>query len=915
LIPLLATKLIIPPQGKIRVDRPHLLQSLDECLQPGCRLLLISAPAGFGKTTLLSAWIAGFKVSQRQPTPSVCWLALDQGDNDPVVFWSDVISSLQTQLPEIGKQSLHLLQTTQAPDLQVRLGALINDLAQNPNPLVLILDDFHLVRNPGIHHTLAFLLEHMASQSHVILASRTDPPLPLSLLRGRGQMLEIRQNDLRFSDEDADSYLNRGLGLNLPIQAIKALNQKTEGWIAGLQMAALSLHEAAATRNRERIESFIASFSGSDRYIMDYLIDEVLDQQSPEIQDFLLKTSILDRVCSPLCDALLASNEKGISPEPQKILEYLESNNLFIVPLDNQRYWYRYHFLFAELLRKRLSQVDPDIVPGLHQRATDWYEHNGLIAKAVEHALLSGNVQKAAALISQICEELWGRGEHVTLLNWIGALPEEERRRHPELWIWQASMLITAGEMHEAERHVAKLEEYLRSLPTELDQCSLRGQIYSLRTYIASFHGDIPSLLHYAHLALNTFSEDEGAFGRCGLLLVLGGAYLSNGDLEAASNALAEAIEIGEIAPRPYMVTTAMANLAIAHYAQGQLNRASHTCQEGLLQIERYGLDRSPLASNLLATQGLILCERNDLEPAEGHILRGLELARERDYVWSQAWGYRALIRLLLAQNNLPAAEAALKEAEQLTTRHEIPEYHSCGISGLRVRAWIRQGKLEQAEGYLRSRDIRVDGDIQYPHETEYWALASLCLARGDRQSAGNLLQRMLKRSETAKLWLWTIRCSVLQSLLYREMDSRRRSIQSLSRALELAEREGCIQTFLDEGEPMRHLLSEAFEQNIHPEYVYHLLQSFCEEGAEDKHPHGRLAQPGEGLLPGRLTVREREIIRLIAEGYTNKEIAQRLYISLRTVKYYATNIYRKLEVHGRAAAAVRAKELGLLKQ
>jgi LuxR family maltose regulon positive regulatory protein len=929
--PLLATKLTIPAIDKYLVERPILAAKLDECLAPGCRLALISAPAGFGKTTLVSGWAASPGLGEWQPAPFIAWLTLDRGDNDPVTFWSYVIAALQTQQEKIGCQTLALLQTSQAPDLEGSLASLLNELAQTPAPFCLILDDFHLIRNPVIHRSLAYFLDRQPAQLHVMILSRTDPPLPLALLRGRGQLLEIRMNELRFSIDDAASFLNLGMGLGLGRQALATLYGKTEGWIAGLQLAALSLREAASQNDRERVEHIIASFSGSNRYILDYLLEEVLNQQPAEIQSFLLKTSILDRLCSPLCEALLGDNAGSAPLDSQEALEYLESSNLFVLPLDDQRYWYRYHQLFAELLRKRLGQVDPGSVEKLHQRAIQWYEQNGMIAKAVEHALLIKDYPQAASLVSQVVEELWGRGEHVTLLNWIGALPEEERRKHPQLWIWQVSMLITAGEMQEAERRVSEIEDYLSSLPEEAEQSSIMGGVFTLRTYIASFYQDIPALLSNARLALEHLTRPEEAGSRCGICLVLSSAYLTSGDVEAAVQALNEAIEAGKIARRPHMVLTAMENLAVALYTQGNLKRASQVCQEGLLLVQQNGLDHSPMAANLFTGQGLILCERHALDEAEKYIRQGLELAQERNYIWSIAWGYRALLRLLLARNNLSAAEAVVQEADQLTRLHEIPEYHTCGIAGLTARVWLRLGKIEAAEAYLQARNIQVKGEIQYPHETEYWALASLCLAKGELESGAIVLERMLQRAEAGKQQLWVIRVLALQALLYQTLGDLGQSRQSLGSALALAEQEGYIQTFVDEGEPMQRLLSDAVQQNIHPVYASRLREAFRDAGYEHLSRAEAQAgaevgaspesgstgsgpvQLGNAALVEPLTPRELEILQLIAEGYSNKEIAQKLYISVRTVKYYATNIYGKLDVSGRTQAAFRARELGLL--
>ncbi len=578
---------------------------------------------------------------------------------------------------------------------------------------------------------------------------------------------------------------------------------------------------------------FIASFSGSNRYILDYLIEEILNQQPAEIQNFLLKTSILDRLCGPLCDALLSEGKGNALPASQKVLEDLESRNLFILPLDEQRYWYRYHQLFADLLRKRLGQMDPGIVPGLHRRAIQWYEENGLIPKAVQHAFRARDYPKAVSLVSQISEELWGRGEHATLLEWIAALPEAEKRQYPHLWVWQVSMLITAGKIQEAERCIPEIESYLRSFTgTEPEHASVMGRIYSLRTYIASFYGDIPNLLHYAQLALENLSKEEDAGGRCGISLVMSNAYLNNGDLVAASQALSDAIDAGRIAHRPYMVLTALSNLATVLYAQGDLKQAGQVCQEGDQLIQQYGLVHSPLAANLFIAQGLVLCERHMLDEGEETIRRGLEMAQERSYIWSIAWGYRGLSRLLLARGDLAAADAVLQEAEQLISSHEIPAYHTCGISGFKARVWIDLGKIEAAEAYLQNRGIRMDGEVQYPHESEYLALARLYLVKRELETAAALLERMLAWAETAKQKLWIIRILVHQALLDQAHGNQQQSLQPLDRALRLAGPQGILQVFVDEGEPMQDLLKQIlFQQGdqpeIHPEFGRRLLQAF----------------------------------------------------------------------------------------
>ena len=942
--PLLATKLIVPPPGRIRVERLHLVERLDDCLHPGCRLALLSAPAGFGKTTLASAWVSRIASPAFQPAPSVAWVSLDGGDNDPVLFWSYLISALQTQRPELGKRSLGLLHTPQGLNLEGSLASLLNDLSGIPDPFILILDDYHVIRNPDIHRSLAYFLEHIPSHFHLMVATRTDPPLPLALLRARGQLVEFRLSDLRFTDEDAAAFLNSGMGLDLAGEAVRALNHKAEGWAAGLQMAALSLWEAGSLPDPEKVAGFIASFSGSNRYILDYLIEEVLDRQPPEIQDFLFKTSILEKLCAPLCDALikkvewknkstqLFSNLHSPSSNSQSILEYLEQTNLFLLPLDGERIWYRYHQLFGDLLKRRLSHLDPGSLPELHRRAMQWYEANGLIPQAIEHAFQKVDYSKAASLVSRVSEELWGRGEHVTLLGWIEALPEGEKREYPHLWVWQVSMLISAGKLQEAERCIPEIERYIRFASGEGSiKPLLTGKLYALRTYIASFYKDLPRLFQYAHLALENLDMESGAADRCGLSLVLGNAYLTDGNFEAAAQALRDAIQAGKKAQRPYLVLSGLANLAICSCLQGDMQEASRVCQEGLVLVQGDGLEHAPMASELFTAWGFILCERNKLDEAAGYIRRGISLAHERSYIWPLAWGFLAWTRLLLARCDLAAAEDAIREADELASQHEIPVFITGRISGLKARVWIGLGKLDQAVGILQNQAIRYDCETFSPHQTGYLDLARLYLARGEPEAAGNLLDKMLSWAEPLHLMSWSIQAMVLQALAYQAQGDLESSLACLERALGLAEPHYYFRTFLNEGEPVARLLTEAVRRGIRSEYASRLLDAFPDSpgvqahGAEtppDKPAlNAAVAVPGAGLgiIPGEgelvepLTRREQEVLRLINEGFSNKEIAQRLSISLRTVKFYATNLYSKLGVAGRTQAVYKARELGLL--
>jgi LuxR family maltose regulon positive regulatory protein len=922
-VPLLMTKLYIPSPGKYLVGRSRLVERLNQSLEPGCRLTLISAPAGFGKTTLVSTWLPVVKLAN--PDLSIAWLSIDERDNDPVIFWTYVIAALQTQQAGVGQQALAAL-AAQEGEIERKMALLINDLARGSLSCILVLDDYHLIRSPAIHQSLAFFIEHAPPHIHLVIASRTDPPLPLALLRGRGQLLEIRLSDLRFSDEDADAYLNTGIGLNLVAQSVQELNHKAEGWIAGLQMAALAMRDIAHQGNGSladpvKIAGFIASFSGSNRFILDYLIEEVLNRQPEPIQQFLIRTSILDQLCGPLCDALLQKDELQAQPDAQSTLQYLESCNLFIYALDQQRYWYRYHHLFADLLRKRLVQSDPGVVQQLHRRAIAWYEQNGMVPNAIQHAFQLKDFHKAAALVAQITEAMWGRGEHATLLSWMDALPDEEKKPYPHLLTFQVSMLISAGKIKEAEACIPILEGYIQaSLAANPDQTALIGQVSELRAYIASFHGDLPALFDHARTALRYLTRDEDSGKRCGISLVLANAYLTEGNLDAAGRTLEDAIASGKKARKPHMALSGLANRALVLWLQGSLSGAAQACQEGLQLVTQLGSDHSPMAADLWLVWGSILCERGDLAQAEENIHKGLELALEQQFIWQIALGYQVQARLLLTQGNLDAAETAAKAADQYAEAQQIPAYLSCRGAGLLAEIWLHRGKITPVERYLQPHPFHVEDEISFPHQFEFLAWARLAWLRGDEE-ASNLLDRISLWAEANQQKSSLIAALLLQALLFQSQGDLQASLAFLERALALAEPEGYARSFVDEGEPMAILLRAALEQDIYPDDAHRLLSAFPEIPTQKGAASQEVAERDQSRPVSSETIpvveplsrREMETLRLIAEGYSNKEIAQKLFISLRTVKYYSTGIYNKLGVDGRMQAVIRARELGLL--
>jgi LuxR family maltose regulon positive regulatory protein len=967
-VPLLTTKLFIPPAAKSLVSRPHLQARLDECLHPGCRLALVSAPAGFGKTTLISTWVAFLATANRQPATLTAWLSLDAEDNDPVTFWTYLVSALQTQAAGVGKDTLLLLQQPTPANPDGLLPALVNDLAQIPNPFILILDDLHLVRNPAIYQWLSYLIEHAPAQFHILAASRADPPLPLALLRGRGQLLEIRLAELRFSNQEADFYLNQAMRLALSSAAVDRLNAKTEGWAAGLQMAAIALQNLSPERQNNPAQ-FIETFSSSHRYILEYLLEEVLNRQPPEIVDFLLKTSVLTQMCASLCEAVigdqLSVNGEESSHQPdhapallvrslltahslqtdhcQQVLETLDHSNLFLITLDQECRWYRYHHLFADLLQKRLNQVHPGLAEGLYARASLWCERNGLENQAVDYAFLSKNDTRAACLVDRAAETLWRQGAHMHLLSYLNRLPEEQFRAYPQLGIYQAALLASNGDLQQAEACLQSIESYPKSKSASAvasasatdsatavaeSAASLDGKIQAIRTLIAVTRGNIDDTVRFAQLALAHLTTEQDSAWQAYLSVILSNVHLVRGNLEAAIQNLKDAIQAGKQGGSPFIMLDATTKLAMELWVRGDLRQARLYCLEGLAYIDQHDLGRTQSAALLMLGYAFLLCEWNELDQAEAYLAKAMQLCRPGSNKTAQAWAYHLQIICLVARGDLPAAEAVAIEANQKNREGEIPVWLVTGINGLLGGVYLRQGKIAEAEQVLQSRHISVEDELRHPHQSEYFLLARLLMIKGDVGQAMTLLDRMLAWTTATKQTGWQISILIGKAQGYLALKEHQRAVEAIDRALELGEPEGYIQLFLGQSQDVKPLLEEAARRGggvqppisaperrgAHRDYALRLLAAYRGSPGEDA--GGRQARNlrEEQKTNPPLSEREIEVIQLIAEGLSNKEIAQKLFISVRTVKYYTTSIFTKLEVDGRAHAAIRAKELGVIK-
>jgi LuxR family maltose regulon positive regulatory protein len=904
--PLLQTKLYTPPVRPEVVSRPRLIDRLNAGLprqsgaveDPGFarKLTLISAPAGFGKTTLLSEWVQA--LDEAGPSRAVAWLSLDESDNDPTRFLAYLIAALQTVRADVGIAAMAMLQSRQPLTAEAILSTLINEIAtitqgeHDGHPWVLVLDDYHRITAHPVHEALTFLLDHLPPRVHLAIAGRADPPLPLARLRARGQLTELRAADLRFASDEVVAFLNDVMALGLSPEDIATLDARTEGWIAGLQMAALSM------RGRGDVTRFIKAFSGSHRFVLDYLVEEVLDQQPPLIQDFLLKTSILERMTAPLCDAVTEGSES------QTILIQLDRTNLFLIPLDDERGWYRYHHLFVDLLRSRMEQTHPDQVPTLHRRASEWYAQNGLIAEAVRHMLLAGDVERVADLVEGNALAMMDRGELHTLAESLDVLPDEVMRSRPWLSVAHAWVLAYVGQFDAIEPRLQDAESALgnREGPAEIHHVA--GHIATIRGYITALKGDMSRAAELARRALEHLPEED-LKARAVAAAVLGGALKESGDLLAAAQALSRAIAIARAAGDSHVAVTNLCDLTRLQILQGRLHEAAATCRRALQLTDEYARQsgwRLPVTGHVYTHLSRVLREWNDLETATRLAREGVALCRQ--WGWSEllVYGgvYLAETRQAIGDTEgaLDAMRTAKEAGSSLSTRFvDLVEAHETLL-------WLAQGNMAAASRWAERSGLSINDEFIFQDLLRYVTLARVLIGRSRLDEASRLLARLLNMAEAAGAMGEAIEILILQALTQEGLGKRDQALTPLERALSLAEPEGYVRTFIDEGAPMGELLRRAAAQGIRLNYVSALLAAL-ESDAKTEGAQGALIEP--------LSARELEVLRVLATGLSNKEIAETLFIAVGTVKQHLKSIYGKLQVHSRTEAAHRARDLGLL--
>lgn len=898
-IPILTTKLYVPTPRPDLLSRPRLVHRLEDGLGPGRRLILISAPAGYGKTTLLAEW--AHAVGEQAPPRAIAWLSLDEGDNDPVRFWTYLTAALQRVELDLGTALPDALRSHQQPSIEALLIPLINQIATLADPLVVVLDDYHLISASRIHEGIAFLLDHLPGHSHVVIATRADPPLSLARLRGRGELTEIRQADLRFTAEEAAAFLNTVFGLDLSPRDLAILEARTEGWITGLQLAALSME------GRDDVAAFLSAFGGSNRYVLDYLTAEVIQRQPDDVQAFLHQTSILDRLSGPLCDAVMGSDQEASRREgkaapldtfddSQTLLEHLEAANLFVLPLDERRVWYRYHRLFADLLQARLMELHGDRVSELHRRASAWCEGAGLLDDAMKHAVAAGDLARATRIVETHGRSLLLRGELISVLSWIGSLPEETIERSAPICVIHAWALLLTGQPASVEPRLERVEQLVPS-----DSPSL-GDVAAIRTYLAAQQGDVPRTITLAELALERLPPSKLG-ERAVVFFALGGARFLQGDMDAAVEALRKAARVGQEGGNIHLAVSALSSLADIQVSRGNLHEATATAHEAVDLVAGPDGRPLPIAAGAVSALAELAYERNKLDEAVAYAREAVALARLWGNADPLAFAYLTLAEVLIAIGRFDEARDALHDAEHLSRDVTLSPSFLPAWRATWARLLLQQGDLSDAVEWAKQVAPEAPDSV---HLKGTYAQARVELALGKPGAAMDAVSRLLEGARTQGLTMWVVRGLALQALIHRTRGHQAQALSALGEALTRGAPEGYVRSFVDLGPVMGSLIQEAAAQGITPEYADDLLSALGVSEAMSPPPQ---AQP----LIEPLSERELEVLALVAEGLSNREVGSRLHIAESTVKSHLNHVYGKLAVDNRTQAVAKARALNLI--
>lgn len=882
---LLLTKLQHPRPASTSIRRDRLHARLDQGVDR--RLTLVSAPAGFGKTTLIADWLHG--------QDAFAWLSLDEDDNDPRRFFLHLLAALQKLDASIGRSVQAMVHALPEQPIKATFTSLINDLASLSAPVALVLDDYHAIDDWAVHEAMQFLLDHQPENLRLIIVTREDPPLPISRLRARQQLLELRAADLRFDLEEAVRYFNEVLQLGLTVDAVASLERRTEGWAAGLHFAALSLQHSPDPL------AFIKGFTGNDLYVLDYLVDEVLARQPTDVQDFLVKTSILERFSAPLCDAVVFDGAQGASAE---LIAHLERSNLFVVALDHDRAWFRYHHLFADLLRNRLAARADEAVDPLHRRASRWHADHGSIRVAVKHALAAHDSSGAADLVERELLALLATGTLPELSAALDQLPPEIVQGRPRLAVAQAWVTVHAGRLGEAQ---AWLQEAERDM--ERGDDDLRGHAFAVETYLRAMRGDMAGAGALAQRALELLAPDS-VQARVFALMVLAASQRFSGSLAEAVATYERGRRLLRSRDEPYLQVLLHCSLAEALRIQGELDRAEQAYQEaiaGSASLRGVGGEPPWFVGYALTGLAAVLQERNQLEAALRHADEGVALCEK----WGQAdalvISYLDAASTYVSAGRLDAALAVAGKAVALA--REVSPWPLAIALANEARVHIARGDLAAAERWANEAALDLGGALDFQHELVHVTHVRLLLAQGKATRAHELLERLLKPAERAGSLSSVVENLILQALALQARGEEARARERLDLALQRAAPKGFVRLFLNEGPAVARLLYALAAAGPATAYCLDVLRAVPEAGEGATRAAGRHAEPR--FEP--LTKREREVLALIAEGLTNGKIAQRLHVSVHTVKAHTYNIYGKLGAGNRTEAVAKARQFGVL--
>lgn len=906
--PLLTIKTNIPaPKGKL-LDRPRLVDQIEQGMQSN--LVLVSAPAGFGKTTAVVSWI---QVTDR----NVAWLALDRDDNDPALFFRYLISTIQRLEPEFGL-GIQLALESQ-PNLQPDslLANFINELAALDFPISLVFDDYHIIETEAIHRILKYLIQHIPFNANIVIISRIDPPIPLGRLRAGGELTEIRSKDLRFRADEGDAFFNDLMNLGLSKGEAAALHARTEGWIVGLQLAALSL------RDREDKQAFIERFSGTHQYIIDYLLEEVLAGLPEGIKSFLYRISILDRFCAPLCDAMLDRSDS------RRVISELAEIDLFLVPLDADDRWFRFHHLFVDFLR-HASRHDQELLSKLHSRASEWFEAQGEPTEAILHRVRAGDYAEAARILESIGMQMLENSELSALIGLIELIPHDQACSRPWVCIYHAWALRLSGGAYQevedlldcAEKAIGPIPSNDRSGPGDEDRKfaandkgHMRAHLTAIGAFQALYREDVPAVIQLAQDALSL--RPEGNFIRSSIALSQGWAYRFSGNLAASSQSLQEARSVGLSSGNTFLTVSATCRLAYNELLMGRLHAAADLCRQAL-QLSRLGDNkRLPVAGYAHVYLGYIHYLWNELDAAKEHLSAGIELCRQVGYIMDQIVGHSLQARVFHALGEPELADEALSQGERLCDLMKGYLYARRWMDDSNVRNWGATGKLDAVRSWVKSCGLSTADPPTFMREIEEIILARALLNLSYDTHNGSipddLIPFMDRIREAAGAAGWVskeIEILILQSLAIWQMKDKERSLAVLESALKLAEPEGFIRPFLDEGELARKLLSELTSSSETGHFSRKLLDAFDKNFITSGTVDGGKAS---SALIEPLSRRELEVLQLLATDLSGPEIADKLVIAVSTFRYHTDQIYKKLAVHNRREAVTRGKELEII--